>query len=261
MLEYGANIEIRNKYGNNSKDEACSQQIQNCILSKTHDQINTLLSQLKNDGYAKNMVLIKYKDKIIGKKILRNSEGFSGYAISDVPKDWVLTWHGTKFRHLYSIMKYGLHPPGTILSPESRISTQAGHIALNTKVGSFQNWAHAIFISPSIFYAADVVYSERIFSDQQRWCVVVETRVKPSSFTKHKQTLLNQKVLLPGEPENLEYRVAVNADDDFILRVESNGNVIVTALVFVSVTFLENINEYYQGDLFANSEAERALFQ
>jgi hypothetical protein len=130
-----------------------------------------------------------------------------------------------------------------------------------TRVGSFQNWAHAIFISPSIFYAADVVYSERIFSDQQRWCVVVETRVKPGSFTKHKQTLLNQRVLLPGEPENLEYRVAVNADEDFILRVESNRNVIVTALVFLSVTFLENINEYYQGALFANSEAERALFQ
>ncbi len=133
---------------------------------------------------------------------------------------------------------------------------------MNRNVGSYENWANAVFISPSIFYAADVVYSERIFSDHQRWCVLVETRVKPGSFSKHKQTLLNQRELLPGKPENLEYRVTVKADEDFILRVESTGNVIVTALVFVNVTFLENIDEYYQGgDLLANSEAERALFQ
>ena len=146
--------------------------------------------------------------------------------------------------------------------PEYRISTQEGHVALNRRVGSIDNWANAIFISPSIFYAADKVYSERIFSDGRRWCVVVEARVKPGTFTRHKQTLLNQRDLLPNEPQFLEYRVAVKSDEDFILRVESNSNVIVTALVFVNMTFLETIDEYYQGnDLFANSEAERALFQ
>lgn len=106
------------------------------------------------------------------------------------------------------------------------------------------------------------MYSERVFSDNQRWCVVVEARVRPGSYTAHKQTLFNQRELLSGEPENLEYRVAVKSDADFILRVESNRNVIVTALVFVNLSFLENIDEYYEGnDLFANSEAERALFQ
>ncbi len=73
---------------------------------------------------------------------------------------------------------------------------------------------------------------------------------------------MNQRELLLVEPKNLEYRVAVKANEDFILRVESTRNVIVTALIFVNVTFLENIDEYYQGkDLFANSEAERALLQ
>jgi len=262
LLEYGANSGVRNKFGNDPKDEACSLQIRNCIVSKTDDKINTLLNLLKSQGFAKHMVVIKYLDKVIGKKILRNSECFSGYSTSYLTGNWTLAWHGTKYNHLHSIMKYGLHPAGTILSPEYQITTQAGHIALNRKVGSYENWANAIFISPSIFYAADAVYSERIFSDGQRWCVLVETRVKSGTFTKHKQTLLNQRELLPGEPENLEYRVAVKANEDFILRVESNRNVIVTALVFVNLTFLENIDEYYQGeDLFANSEAERALFQ
>ena len=36
---------------------------------------------------------------------------------------------------------------------------------MNRKLESYENWANAIFISPSIFYAADRAYSERIFSD------------------------------------------------------------------------------------------------
>ena len=262
LLEYGAHPRIRNNFGNSPQDESSSQQIQTCILSHTDDKINKLLNELKSQNFAKNMVVLKHNDRIIGKKILRNTESLSGYPTSYLTKNWTLAWHGTKYHHLQSIMKYGLYPAGTVLSPEHRILTQTGHIALNRRVGSIDNWANAIFISPSIFYAADIVYSERIFSDNQRWCVLIEARVKPGSFSKHKQTLLNQRLLLPGEPEDLEYRVAVKGDEDFILRVESNLNVIVTALVFVNVTFLENINEYYQGqDLFANSEAERALFQ
>ncbi len=262
LLEYEADPRIRNNCGNQPVAEAHSLQIQVCLRSKTDDQINTLLNALKNQGLVKSIVVIKHGDMIIGKKILRNPETFSEYSTSYLNKYWTLAWHGTKYQHLHSIMKHGLHPAGTVLSPSHRISIQPGHIALNRRVGSFENWANAIFISPSIFYAADVVYSERIFSDNQRWCVLVETRVKPGSFSKHKQTLLNQRDLLPGEPEQLEYRVAVKSDEDFIMRVESNTNVIVTALVFVNVKFLEGIDEYYQGEqLFANSEAERALFQ
>ncbi|UJR11242.1 hypothetical protein I4U23_015424 [Adineta vaga] len=262
LLEYGAHPSIRNRYGNMAQEEADIQEVKSCILSHTVDKINTLLNELKQQSYAKNMVVLKHNGKLIGKKILRNPRYLSGYSLEYLNQNWTLAWHGTKYQYLSSIMKYGLHPAGTTLSPNHHVSTQAGHIALNKKVGAFDNWANAVFISPSIFYAADIVYSERIFSDNQRWCVIIETRVKPGTFTRHKQTLLNQRLLLPGEPEELEYRVAVNEDDDFILRVESTENIIVTALVFVNLNFLENINEYYQGeDLFANSEAERTLFQ
>ena len=262
LLEYGANADKRNKFNATPEEEAATVQIRNCIQSKTQDMINILLNQLKSDETAKNMVVIKHNDKIIAKKILRNPEYFSNHSLSYLTNNWTLAWHGTKYAYLKSIMTYGLHTPGTLLSAGHRISTQAGHIGLNQQVGWIADWARAIFISPSIFYAADQVYSERIFSDNQRWCVVVEVRVKPGSYSSHKQTLLQQRDLLPGEPENIEYRVAVKSNDDFILRVESNRNVIVTALIFVNLTFLENIDEYYQGaDLFASSEAERALFQ
>ncbi|CAF4749062.1 unnamed protein product [Rotaria socialis] len=262
LLEYGANPEMKNKFGNKPTEEGCSQNIKLCIMSKTNDQIHSLFNSLKHQGLAEHLVIIKHSGRIIGKKILRNSGCEPQYSLSDTTKLWTVAWHGTKYKHLDSIVKYGLHPAGSVLSPGNRIFTQAGHIPLHVKVGSCENWANAIFVSPSIFYAADVVYSERIFSDNQRWCVLIETRVKPGSFSKHKQTLLHERELLPGEPADLEFRVAVKSDNDFILRVGSNRNVIVTAVLFVNLTFLENIDEYYQGeDLFADSEAERALFQ
>ncbi|CAF4361703.1 unnamed protein product, partial [Rotaria magnacalcarata] len=65
LLEYEANPEIRNSFGNNPKDEACSREIRDCILSKTDDKINSCLNKLKTDELAKNLIVLKYADKII----------------------------------------------------------------------------------------------------------------------------------------------------------------------------------------------------
>ncbi|CAF4375916.1 unnamed protein product, partial [Rotaria magnacalcarata] len=97
LLEYEANPEIRNSFGNNPKDEACSREIRDCILSKTDDKINSCLNKLKTDELAKNLIVLKYADKII-------------------ETNWTLAWHGTKYKHLHSIMKYGLHSADTVLS-------------------------------------------------------------------------------------------------------------------------------------------------
>jgi hypothetical protein len=115
LLEYEANPRIKNKFGNEPEAEGCSLEIQQCIRSKTNDQINTLLNVLKTQGLVKNMVVIKHDDKIIAKKILRNSEYFPEYSISYLTKYWTLAWHGTKYNHLQSIMRYGLHSAGTVL--------------------------------------------------------------------------------------------------------------------------------------------------
>ena len=260
LLEYGADANIRNRFGHEPYDEASSRIINDYIVSKAHDKINEILNQLKHNGLVKNFVLIKHHNEVIAKKILRNLESHAEYSTSYYTNQWTLAWHVTKYEHLYSIMKYGLHAAGTLVSPGYRLAPQKNHIGLNKRVGSYDNWANAIFVSPSVFYAAHAVYAERKFSDKKQWCVVVETRVRPGSFTRHKHTLLKRDEL-PGEPTNVEYRVEVKSDDDFIFRVESERNVLVTAVVFINVNFLENIDEYYQGQIFANSEAERALFQ
>ena len=45
----------------------------------------------------------------------------------------------------------------------------SGYINVNQKVASIKNWAKALFVSPSLFYVSDVVYVERIISNNQTW--------------------------------------------------------------------------------------------
>ena len=44
------------------------------------------------------------------------------------------------------------------------------------------------------------------------------------------------------------------------MRVESEKNVVVTSVLFAKTEFLENIKNYYEGDIYVNSDEERKLF-
>lgn len=52
---------------------------------------------------------------------------------------------------------------------EKQIKPFPGHISLDATVAGIEHWARAIFVSPSLFYASDVVYAERIVSKNQTW--------------------------------------------------------------------------------------------
>ena len=44
------------------------------------------------------------------------------------------------------------------------------------------------------------------------------------------------------------------------MRVGSEKNVVVTDILFIKTEFLENIKNYYEGDIYVNSDEERKLF-
>ena len=44
------------------------------------------------------------------------------------------------------------------------------------------------------------------------------------------------------------------------MRVESQKSVVVTSILFAKTEFLENINSYYEGKIYVNSDEERNLF-
>ncbi len=81
------------------------------------------------------------------------------------------------------------------------------------------------------------MYSERINSCSERWCVLVEVRIKPGSYTSHPSTVLKYAGV-KGETGHIEYRINVQSDKDLIYRVPSSNNISVTSVTFAKAQFL-----------------------
>jgi hypothetical protein len=156
-------------------------------------------------------------------------------------------------------MKYGLYPSGSTLEDGTEIKPLPGHVKLKTKVDKFEDWAKAIFVSPSIFYAGHPVYAKKIDSDGITYSVLVETRIKPGTYSEHPPTVVKyaQK---NGEPTFVEYRIKVIDDSNLIMRIESEKNVIVTGILFARTDFLQNVKDYFKGEIYVNSKEEKNLF-
>jgi hypothetical protein len=258
LLEYGARGTLENEEGNLAIEESYSDELFKIIHDSLDDKITCLLNKLIAQKIAKRLILVKYNDMIIGKKILRHDILLPDN-IDYIKKNWVVGWHGTKFEFLESIMFHGLYPSGTKLSDGTEIKPLEGHIPLKTSLEGFDDWAKAIFVSPSIFYAGHPVYARRICSNNIEYSVIIETRIRPDTFSKHPPTVVKY-VQKSGEPDFVEYRIKVKDDSDLIMRIESQQNVIVTGILFAKTDFLRNIKDYYKGEIFVNSKEEKNLF-
>ena len=258
LLQYCANTNLKNVDKKTALEDAHSEKIKKILEKVQNDPISNLLNNLMDKKLAKKLILVKYKNLIIGKKIIRNEEIMS-VNIKDIINNWEIGWHGTKFEFLESIMKYGLYPSGSKLENGYEIKPLKGHVQLNIKVDKFNNWAKAIFVSPSIFYAGHPAYAKTIISNNIEYSVLIETRIKKGKFTQHKPTVVKyaQK---NGEPTFIEYRIEVKDDSNLIMRIESEKNVIVTSILFAKTDFLKNIKDYYKGEIFVNSKEEKNLF-
>jgi hypothetical protein len=63
-------------------------------------------------------------------------------------------------KNVESILTTGLRMPGTKDNKGNVIEIPSGHIPKNVEVLGIKNWAEAIFVSPSPYYASDPVYAE-----------------------------------------------------------------------------------------------------
>ena len=237
LLQYGADTNIKNKFSNFAIDESKNDLISKNIKDFGEDIINILLNKLNKNNWSQGMRILKRNGNIIGKKILRNQ---NLYKMKNIKTEWILCWHGTHFNALESIMEVGLVAAGTKLKNGIELEPKDNHISRFYPVDGIDDWAKAVFVSPSILYAFDACYSERIYSEGERWGILVETRVKPYSFISRENTVKNYK-LSENEPSNIEY------------RVECSENVVVTSIVFVKCSYIENNKNYlYLTSLFKN---------
>ena len=258
LLNYGALTTIKNVDGKTALEDTHSEKIKEYILGNRKDKITSFFHSLLEKGLAQKLILVKYNSYIIGKKIIRN-EKYLPTNFSELNNTWTVGWHGTKFEFLESIMKYGLYPSGSTLEDGTEIKPLPGHVKLKTKVDKFEDWAKAIFVSPSIFYAGHPVYAKKIDSDGITYSVLVETRIKPGTYSEHPPTVVKY-VQKNGEPIFVEYRIKVIDDSNLIMRIESEKNVIVTGILFARTDFLQNVKDYFKGEIYVNSKEEKNLF-
>jgi hypothetical protein len=116
-------------------------------------------------------------------------------------------------------------------------------------------------VSPSIFYTSHRAYSNVIYSfDDTEYSILVETRIKPGSYRKFPPSVIEKLPQKNNEPTFVEYRLEVKDDSNLIIRSESESNVVVYSILFAKSEFLRNIKDYYQGQIFVNSEEEKNLF-
>ena len=121
LIENGIDTKIKNNFGSTADQEAQTPIIKELILKSNEDRIMNLFHDLYKKGYVSNIIPIKKKDKIVAQKLIC-SKSLLPYNSSEIYKNWIPVWHGTKFRFLESIIKNGLKPSGTKLSDGTRLT-------------------------------------------------------------------------------------------------------------------------------------------
>lgn len=244
LLSHGADPTIKNNWGHIAADETNLNEITKLLIDYNNDKIATIARSLISKGLATCIQDIVSKDGVhIGRKIVRNPESI--HSVTQLHwqqrlSEWETCWHGTKSRNIESILKHGLVPSGN-KAGDLEIRPPSYHISLGKHCLGTDNWAAAIFVSPSLLYASDACYAELITSCGANWRVVMRVRVRPNCYTEHNSTLLAQYFPVDGEPEVSEYRVATTRDEK-IRRVEGNSNAMVSSVNFIKASILEDIS-------------------
>ena len=238
LLEYGAQSDIKNKWGQTALQESHSTTIANLITNASSDFIFSLKTKLTAEQLVSEMRPIEFKGKVIAKELIRSPNTLdpkTRRGLNTILKTWEMTWHGTQFEHIESILANGLLPAGT-----RGIKPPDNHFKLGETFFGIKNWAAAIFLSPSILYSAHAAYSGRVMSNKEQWSILFKVYCHPGSYKSYDPTVLSYEGM-DGEPDLPEYRVPVEGDDkEVILRVESERSVVVRSLIFIRTSVLEN---------------------
>ena len=188
LLEYGARTDIKNRWASTALAEGRSTEIKNMIQNVSKDLIFSLKTKLMDKNLVSEMRPIEFRGEIIAKELIRHPNSLDGETrskLNTIRKEWKLTWHGTQFKNVESILEHGLLPAG---SPG--IKPPPGHFHLEQTYFGISNWAAAIFVSPSILYSAHAAYSERIMSANEQWCVLIKGYCNPESYKEYDPTVL-----------------------------------------------------------------------
>ena len=142
LLEYGADPTIKNKWNHTPMEEAENNKITEAFTKYKDNQISQFIESLKEMDKRHRFRPIFYGNDIVAKEVIINDTAELNH--------WHTAWHGTQYDHLQSIIKNGLQPSGNTLPDGSTITTGKGHFKLGKTYFGVDDWARAIFVSPSL---------------------------------------------------------------------------------------------------------------
>ena len=191
---------------------------------------------LYNKGVIKDFIHIKNKDCDIGYKFpISQKTSFDDESSKTA-------WHGTNYKYLGSIIKYGLQVQGTKLDDDTVVPiTEFTH--------KIKNWENAIFASPHIFRASKFSNFSDIFA------CLLEVKIRKEHFTSHDVPKLICNIGCCG-PDNAFFY------DEKIYRIVSPENIAINSVIFINQKFLNEIlNEGYDAIRYRNEATKEALKQ
>ena len=151
-----------------------------------------------------------------------------GIRVKDFDENTIIAYHGVRIESLPSIIMNGFRLPSEIEG------VRKGHIPLNNTVFGIDNYADAIFVTPSIKYASLFgVQSENVLGNSNiKLIVVLQVRIKPNSY----QVLPNSTLYNINDPHF--------NDQQIDWRVTDPKNVIPYRILYKTVTNNDFMNLY-----------------
>jgi ankyrin repeat protein len=117
-------------------------------------------------------------------------------------------YHGTNISVIRSILTDGLVLPGTVVGAGKRISPPKNHIARGRKAFEIDDFADAIFLSPSLYYSSDPVYAIAFPYNDQQLLPVLECSVQTNGYHSFPSTVRTYTAHPGDDMKAIEWRVS-----------------------------------------------------
>jgi hypothetical protein len=119
----------------------------------------------------------------------------------------LIAYHGTNINNIRSIILDGLVVPGTVVSCGKRIQPPSKHFAREKTYFGVDDYADAVFLSPSIHYSLNPPFAVLFSACGQLLIPVLECSVKHNSYDAYRSTVAGYTAC-PGDDMNtIDWRV------------------------------------------------------
>jgi ankyrin repeat protein len=154
----------------------------------------------------------------------------------------LIAYHGTNINAIRSILLDSLVLPGTVVSNGKRIQPPSNHFARDKTYFGVNDFAAAIFLSPSIYYSSDPTYATP-FSDGDRQLIpVLECSVKRGSYDVYPGTVGGYTAQPGDDMQALEWRVKDPAS------IEINGVLFITKIDSIAAAKMVRMKKITSSD-------------